>query len=861
MTFDGNDLLCEWDESTSAQPKSRKKLLDKFISYFMTQSQSSSDVDVRKLEKEFSEYICLFIARITAYLEHSTNVFYFAQPIKALYILSTSTVGQEYFLASPNTIGVLASCLDVNLNYDDKSLFVVFTFLRRIVSLNDDIRRLFLKHRSLESIEMLLLKYSTGKAIHAAGAFLILDLATIDPNPRSFSNILRALLENEELLPKFTALKMVSTALVTKSAVQLIVDGFEELFLDNIIRLLLSAPLTYQYDTAELLSILYWEPKFSNSVIRICSSVLCLRYTVGGNSLLQPREDWDMKFKIPDEYVLEVPEVLVCSALFAVLLSLKEAVRAKNMETFETITLAMRSNMLHCTLLAHSLWYIKERSVLHKVISMWIPDNSAVDEPAHDSVMHSPNTARFKKAVNLTKKWLSKKRFHRNSAPPDPNKAFMKVMTDSAITNTLDEHITEYFSTGTAESKVQDLCCSNVVRALQMWIEIDSITEKEIEKMLKNSAFTQMLHYCTPTSGSRCLDMISTLSNIIASSTDQMNKSFVTSSAGILKYLSTRISPGDLVKNLKLSLIKARFPQYIKENEDFSVNGLISESSTSTLETVGNDHHDSLSSETSLVKDFQKSTETEFPQLDSEVLESINNNLTLPQPPQSRSSFSSRRKTRHNSKAYVSEVVKSSNRNNESGDVYIFRGGNIVKKVDNSVISIKLPPSNNNPLQLPGHNVSKKSPFNLDTIPMMKDADKLNFEKLSSPSTLNFPVDNSESNVAERIRLKQLAEVVAEINQQVNDIYTEMLVDKNYERDSKLKKSPIQLPNVDPTVNTKSENEYADPLISTRYSPRKPLSSPTDSKRSKGRSPHKMATVSKLFHATELEKLTYEVIS
>ena len=143
----------------------------------------------------------------------------------------------------------------------------------------------------------------------------MLDLATVDDSAaQALSCVFRKLFNSTQISTKHSAVKMWTSALYTKSTVNISLDAWETEALVQLTRLLCCAPLAFQYDVSELLALVFAAPAGQSSIQAIipqimkqCGAVLCLRYTLGGAGIVQPPLDWNMKFYAG--YALEAPEV------------------------------------------------------------------------------------------------------------------------------------------------------------------------------------------------------------------------------------------------------------------------------------------------------------------------------------------------------------------------------------------------------------------------------------------------------------------------------------------------------------------------------------------------------------------------
>jgi hypothetical protein len=300
----------EWD---SASSKQRIKLLKDFIARYTCEGIDGYDTE--RMNDELQNIIFL-ISRIVAALEitlQRSNSIHLH--VSVLCALIATSEGQTFAESSPNAITVLMQCLQSDLKSKENDLSVSLVMIRRTCSLNEKLRNLIVDSRGMDILGVILQLNESSQKIQDEACAFLLDLSTLNENTSlAFSTILRSLVNSPFLLSKASAVKLFSSILITASPIQINFSDWEHEFIVQMTRVLLCAPLQYQYDASELISMLF---EHENDVVReglmtTISALLCVRYTVGGHSIVDPPEHWDYLFPSADadDVVHEVPEVL-----------------------------------------------------------------------------------------------------------------------------------------------------------------------------------------------------------------------------------------------------------------------------------------------------------------------------------------------------------------------------------------------------------------------------------------------------------------------------------------------------------------------------------------------------------------------
>jgi hypothetical protein len=316
MTSTGKKLassiltIKEWDNSSSKQ---RSKLLKEF--YERYSCEGIDGFDIERLDDEIKNEIVLLISRIVAALEitiqRSDPIHYHVCVLCAL--ISTND-GQTFAESSPNVVSALMQCLQSDIKTKENDLLISMIMIRRSCVFHEKLRAQIVNSRGMEIIGMVLQQNETSIKIQDAACALLLDLSTLNQDTYLvLSNILRTLINTPHLLSKHSAVKILSSILITASPVVINFSDWEHEFIAQVTRLIICAPLIYQYDVGELISMLFEHENeiVRNGVMSVISALLCVRYTLGGNSIVEPPDHWEYLLSIPSEQssLHEVPEV------------------------------------------------------------------------------------------------------------------------------------------------------------------------------------------------------------------------------------------------------------------------------------------------------------------------------------------------------------------------------------------------------------------------------------------------------------------------------------------------------------------------------------------------------------------------
>lgn len=190
---------------------------------------------------------------------------------------------------------------------------------------------------------------------------------------------------------------------------------------------------------------------------------------------------------------------------------------------FAEISRQLRRGRLTKALLAHILWYSRERSVLQRIITLWTPFTNNEAEASPQS--------KYRKACEVTKKYLARK------------------LRRGGVMPTLIHH-----QTGDDTSSVKDTVFANAIRSLQDWIERDSIANADLEADFVQYGLKQFIKRKTFAKNAT-VDLMST---IIAINMHGFSSNAAHHPASdLLRHLSGILMPGDLVRYLKMHLQEA----------------------------------------------------------------------------------------------------------------------------------------------------------------------------------------------------------------------------------------------------------------------------------------------------------------
>ena len=310
--------ISKWDNVGKA---SRMKIMSSLIRKYELED---GNFDIAKLSWELSDEICLYIPRVTSMLESNLRLrkYPFRVHTKCLCMFLLTDQGRKLAETSHIIMQTLAMTLDCSVNGEknvdnqEKDLITALVMLKKVCSLSELLRKALLSLRAMSLISSIQQKMHWSSAIQEASCNLLLDLASVDDNSAlALSYVFRKLLNSSQVYTKHSAVRMWTSILYTKSAVTITLDDWEMEAVEQLTRLLLCAPLSYQYDVSELLALLFQNSHNESGLnmslvaplLRRVGAVLCLRYTVGGSVIVQPPADWNMKFF--SGYVIEAPEV------------------------------------------------------------------------------------------------------------------------------------------------------------------------------------------------------------------------------------------------------------------------------------------------------------------------------------------------------------------------------------------------------------------------------------------------------------------------------------------------------------------------------------------------------------------------
>jgi hypothetical protein len=305
--------LRDWDNGNRRE---KEKFMENMLLRYSI--DGVEEFDVGKLEEELFQSICLILTRIIAslekYIKHDQS---YVLHLKCIGMLLSTASAQNFALNSTNMLPIILRCIDYEYKTQEPNFVAALDVLQKMTVYSDKLRLALVNLKCIAMVEALLLHFYNSRELHSFGTSLILNLASIDVMDHTFEfvSVIKSFLSSPHLQPKHSAITMFSSVLSRRSSVVLNLGNWENVFVQHLSRLFLCSPLTYQYDTTELLSLLLIDndnSRYANSIIKLCGTVLCLRYTVGGSSLLTVKDSSELKIKssIPEENtVSEIPEV------------------------------------------------------------------------------------------------------------------------------------------------------------------------------------------------------------------------------------------------------------------------------------------------------------------------------------------------------------------------------------------------------------------------------------------------------------------------------------------------------------------------------------------------------------------------
>lgn len=216
---------------------------------------------------------------------------------------------------------------------------------------------------------------------------------------------------------------------------------------------------------------------------------------------------------------------------------------------------------------------MREKTVLHKVLSIWV-DRTELNLQSSDSDHHK---TKFRKVAKVARQWIQRKSSVsganlRCTTPPELRRAsvLLKSSTKTDATPSIND----------TDATSQDLACINSIRVLQKWLELDQVAHEDVIYDLSQLGYERQVAYISLENGTEVIDLLPTLSNIVrvikahGSENQQVGKNSFFST-----YLSQLVTPGELVKSLKVNLSNAL--QY-DMGSIYPTNAALSTSSSST---------------------------------------------------------------------------------------------------------------------------------------------------------------------------------------------------------------------------------------------------------------------------------------
>jgi hypothetical protein len=570
----------------------------------------------------------------------------------------------------------------------------------------------------------------------------------------------------------------------------------------------------------------------------------------------------------------------------------------------------MRQGQLHAVLFAHVLWFLRERVMLQKVIDMWTPTDTLNEEGGRspygspekfvsDKRDHvaSPRTMQHRKAINLTKKWLQKRKASRRGTLSRQKQFADLADNKPSSSNTAANNQSELVHTlSTAESHTQDLCCASVVKLLQLWIEVDHVVNGEIESLLSIFSYEKHIKYKEIISDGNSFPYVDLAMTFASISSVPMSADYTTLDTKNMKHLSRIASPGDRVKQLKTSIIAA-----LASNN--SVIYSIDAKSYANMSTATFDSSQSVN--TNICSDFQQNLESsvesqkslytiESNQCDSTVESSSFNLPPAPLPMKQHNSTShgpAFRTNRIMSKSYTKELITSQTdvrstaesldkfeqppKIQASSEKYVLRSSMVSPRLQDgstAAFTLKLPEEKKHQIPSPpkepiqhnarrGNDDNKLVDINLQSTRLTSGNIRSGRYKLIEESSTNilengyppgFLDTNSTSNNSEAVRLRKLNDIVTTMIDECETMYSQAVVHQHEVSTECAEMALASLKfneanNVITQLELKS-SETLDPLISPRAAPpanspfKKPLHTPREPKSSNTsyRSPHKI---------------------
>jgi len=570
----------QWDSVGKA---SRIRIMSALLRKYAV-DKSSLEFDIPRLSVEMKDEICLFIPRITSMLEQNLKKrkHSFQYHVKCLCMFLLTNVGQDLAESSPKIMKSLTLALDFDQSQQmnciprDSDLVAALVMIKKVCASSEYLRKVVLHFKAMSLVSTLLQRVHWSDALQTAGCNLLLDLATVDASAaRALSCVFHKLFNSPQINTKHSAVKMWTSILYTKSAVTINLDGWETDALVQLTRLLCCAPLSFQYDTSELLALLFSSASRHSGLRAIlpqlmkqCGAVLCLRYTLGGSSIVQPPLDWNMKFYAG--YALEAPEILVSSVVST---ALKYGCDSEDDLAMNEMTSMMRENKLHYLLMAHIFWYIRDRDALAKAVSVWTETG--------DTKIKNKSNLKLKHALKI-KMWLMRVNAEKLQSPEiqratavmsSANQYIRKLNNEKKLTCEVDfsdcdddEGCGDVGKAVTTEFTAQELCCLSAIAALQWWVQVDPVAAADIEAEFVRFSFQPLIETIEVlpqyfNDAVVVIDIAKSMQNVlkklrIEARSPELPVLFGKTGARSV-HLSKMLAPGQLVKDVKVALTDA----------------------------------------------------------------------------------------------------------------------------------------------------------------------------------------------------------------------------------------------------------------------------------------------------------------
>jgi hypothetical protein len=194
-------------------------------------------------------------------------------------------------------------------------------------------------------------------------------------------------------------------------------------------------------------------------------------------------------------------------------------------------------------LLGHILWYLREKSVLQKVLTIW-NDSAHPPEP----LIGSPKQkSRYRKVAKAARNWVARRRTSMLGAQKVAPELYRQTMLLQR-----DEEDNSEEALLSDENTPQEIACSKVIRTLQLWVTVDVLANQDLIQDLTDFKYAEEIVHTALPNTDVVVDLLGTLSNITIAIKSRGNvNSQVGKNSPLSIMLATQLTPVEYVKKIK----------------------------------------------------------------------------------------------------------------------------------------------------------------------------------------------------------------------------------------------------------------------------------------------------------------------